>query len=407
MIGSACGGGDSATAPPSDGFLTDGGGGKGGAGKAGAAGGLINPDGSVAGNAGASGQGGSAASAGAGGAGVDAHTNDVSFNYDAPVFDAELNQDSACAQATAEAKPMPLDMYLMLDVTGSMGSDCNVGGTTASKWCRAINAVAGFVQAPSSNGMGVALQFFSTAISSACNGNVYDTPAVPMALLPGNANAIIASLNSHSPGGNTPTEGALRGIAKYTVGAQTPGRVMIGILVTDGSPTSCNTSIPALANIASQHFAATGIRTYVIGMTGANFGNLETIATAGGAPQHANYCSGAANCHYYNVGDGDPQAFIDALKQIQQSAIACTWQMPTSDAGLVDPDKIKIQYTPGGGGNPQELTRVTDASQCVAGGWYYDNNANPTSIQLCPDTCTTVQADTAAKISVLLGCQGT
>ena len=54
----------------------------------------------------------------------------------------------------------------------------------------------------------------------------------------------------------------------------------------------------------------------------------------------------------------------------------------------------------------QQFTRVNDAAACVAGAFYYDDNANPTTIILCPATCSTAQADPNAKIQVLLGCQG-
>jgi hypothetical protein len=399
-----CGSSDSAGAlPPSKGA--------GGSGAATSDGGLTGGNAGTAGQAGATDGGAAAGGAAASGAGgqswPDAASEpfEANFGYDAPVNDSSLTEDSACAEATAEAKPVPLDLYLMQDSTSSMGTDCNVGAATTSKWCHAINAVAGFVNDPSSAGNQIALQFFSTTINSTCNGSYYANPAVALGLLPNIAPQIVASLNSHSPNGNTPTEAALRGIATYTAAHQTPGRVMIGILVTDGIPTACSTGAAALATIAGQHFQNTGIRTFVIGMTGANFTTLETIAASGGADAHPNYCSGTPTCHYYNVADGDPQAFIAALKDIQQSAIGCTYQMPTPDGGLIDPAKVVVRYTPGGG-VAQELNRVNDATQCVAGAWYYDNNAAPTTINLCPDTCNTVKADQNPKVDILLGCQG-
>lgn len=412
----ACGGGDdSAAVNNPNGYKSDA-----SAGAAGSTSDASNdgakPDGS-AGSAGSAASGGSAGEAGNAGtageagsivspeAGPDAPL-DVSFAYDAPEFDSALTQDSACAATTAEAKPVPLDIYLILDSTGSMGTDCNVGGTTTSLWCRSINSIAGFVQDPSAAGNRMALQFFSASINQTCNGSYYANPKVPLDYLPGNAPAIIAALNAQSPTGTTPTEAALRGITTFTQSKQTAGRVMIGILVTDGEPNVCATSDTTLANIVGNHLASTGIKTFIVGMTGATFSSLETIAAKGGAPAHPDYCAAGVNsCHYYNVGNGDPQAFVAALKQIQQSAIGCTYQMPTSDAGLIDPAKVTVQYTPGGGA-AQELQRVDSQAQCVAGAWYYDDNANPTLISLCKQTCDTVQADPNAKVDILLGCLG-
>ncbi len=58
----------------------------------------------------------------------------------------------------------------------------------------------------------------------------------------------------------------------------------------------------------------------------------------------------------------------------------------------------------------QGIARVNDAAGCTAdgatGGYYFDSNASPKVMQLCPSTCTTAQADDKAKFNVLLGCQG-
>jgi hypothetical protein len=356
--------------------------------------------------AGAVGQGGSAASGQGGTAAVggtsnqDADVPDVVFNYDAGIEDSSVNQDSACAATTVEANPVPLDMYIMQDKSGSMGSDCNVGSTTTSKWCYAINALYGFFSAPSSTGMGVALEFFT----SACSG--YDVPAVALGLLPGNLAALQSALNSNSPTGTTGMSAACQGLATYTAANKQPGREMIGILITDGSPVGCDTNLNNINAILVNHFNATGIPTFVIGMTGANFGYLETIGQNAGVPSHTNYCGGVNPCVSYDVKNGDPSVFIAALKTIQQTAVGCQYQLPTTDAGLIDPAKVNVEYTPSGG-TPTQLGRVNDAGSCgPQGGWYYDNNANPTTIILCPATCALVQSDPNPKVEILLGCQG-
>jgi len=218
---------------------------------------------------------------------------------------------------------------------------------------------------------------------------------------------LVNALNGATPSGMTPTEGAIRGLNSFTASHVSPPRIMIGILITDGDPTACNQNIDFLAGLMSQHLANTGIRTFVIGMNGATFDNLETWAVAGGGPVHANFCdTGVPNCHYYNVGDGDPQAFIQALQQIQQAAVSCQFQLPTPEAGLLDPSKVSVEYVPGNGGATQKFTQVDNAAACVAGGFYYDNNTSPTVLFLCPASCSAVQADPNAKVQVLFGCQG-
>ena len=57
-------------------------------------------------------------------------------------------------------------------------------------------------------------------------------------------------------------------------------------------------------------------------------------------------------------------------------------------------------------GTPNKLTQVTDASKCAANAnaWYYDDNAKPTKIILCPTTCTDLNAKAGSKIEALVGC---
>jgi hypothetical protein len=334
---------------------------------------------------------------------------DVNFQYDAPVEDGSVTQDSACATTSVEAQPVPLDMYIMLDRSGSMGSDCNIGSTTTSKWCYSVNALYNFFNAPTSAGMGVALQYFPiSGYQCGGNGGACATPAVALGLLPGNLAALQSSLNTTtSSGSNTPTEAGIRGLVNYTANNVQPGRTMIGILITDGAPNGCNETPTYLRDLLGAHLAATGIETFVIGMTGANFTTLETIATGGGAPSHTNYCGSAPPCHHYSVGNGDPLAFQAVLQAIQNVAIGCQYQLPASDAGLIDPNKVVVEYSPGGAPPPQQLQRVNDATACgPQGGWYYDNNTNPTTITLCPATCTVVSADSSPKLDILLGCLG-
>jgi hypothetical protein len=361
------------------------------------------------GAAAASGAGGAAAGSGTGGGGTGggssdaANLDDVAFRYDAEPEDASFDPDSSCAATTVSAEPLPLDMYVILDKSGSMGSDCNVGSGSTSKWCYAVNSLYNFFSAPSSAGTGVALHFFS---GDSCGA--LSNPQVPYGVLPANINAIQTALNGANPNGNTPTSAAANGIANWTAANEQPGRKMIGVLITDGDPTTCTTSTTSINNILVNHFNNTGIPTFVIGMTGATFSNLETIANNAGAPSHTTFCGGSVNpCHFYNVANGDPTVFAAVLTAIQQTAIGCQYQLPSAEAGVVDPDKVNVEYTPGAGGPAQTLPRFNDQASCGTNdGWYYDNNANPSLIVLCPATCTKVTADQNAKIQIALGCLG-
>jgi hypothetical protein len=82
--------------------------------------------------------------------------------------------------------------------------------------------------------------------------------------------------------------------------------------------------------------------------------------------------------------------------------LGCELKVPS--AATADPTTLVVQLTPNGG-TGRKLTQVTDASKCatIADAWYYDDNAAPTKILLCPTTCTAAAQD--SKIEALVGCK--
>ena len=269
---------------------------------------------------------------GDGGNGGDSTTNgDSPFNNgDGTSSDGKPSGDACYA---------PVDMYIMFDRSCSMGTDCNIGGTTNSKWCHAVNALSGYFNSPSASGNAAAIQFFPVTnhTASMCTtGATYDTPAAPTTppfytTLPTNSFDSLLNATTDNNPCVTPTEGAIRGLTKFTAGNRRGGRVTIGMLVTDGDPVSCDTNLTDLSNLLQAHYAATTLRTYVIGMTGASDPNLEQIAQGGNAPLHpsnVNSLTGTCGtspspCRHWNVGSGDPQTFIAALSYIQQTSDGC------------------------------------------------------------------------------------
>jgi hypothetical protein len=253
-------------------------------------------------------------------------------------FGSSGTSSGASSGASGDGAPCfaPVDMYVMFDRSGSMGNDGNIG-TVNSKWTRAVTALSGYLNSMQAKDQAAAIQFFplDTHSGGLCTtGDSYNVGALPATsytTLP--SNSFDALLNSESPSNNggTPTEAAIRGLTRFTAANRRGGRVTIGILITDGNPNGCDEDRGNLSNLLQAHFAATQIRTYVIGMTGASFDNLEEIAQGGNAPPHpatvgtlTNACGGEpAPCRFWNVGDGDPAGFIAALAAIQQSADGC------------------------------------------------------------------------------------
>lgn len=231
----------------------------------------------------------------------------------------------------------PIDMFVMFDRSGSMGNDCTIGANVASKWCRAITALSGYFNSAGAKDHAASLQFFplqnhdDAFCGTGDNYHLGVSPATGYTTLP--SNTFDAVLNQEDPGGGggTPTEAAIRGLTRFTAANRRGGRVTIGILITDGNPNGCDESLNNLAKLLQDHHTATKVRTYVIGMTGATFSNLETIAKGGQAPAHPNTVGTLANacgnvpepCTFWNVGDGEPAAFEAALAAIQESADGC------------------------------------------------------------------------------------
>ena len=264
--------------------------------------------------------------------------NDATTNGDSPFGgnDGSGNGDGSGGDGGCYA---PVDMYIMQDRSGSMGNDCNIGQTVNSKWCHAINALSGYFNSPSSAGNAAAIQFFplpNSSQSQCSTGSGYDVAAMPTpppayTTLPTNTFDSLLNSENDNGGGGTPTEAAIRGLTAFTSANRRGGRVTIGILITDGDPNGCDENLTDLSNLLQAHYTATTLRTYVIGMTGATDANLEQIAQGGNAPLHdstVGTLTGACGttappCRHWNVGDGNPQAFVAALAAIEQSANGC------------------------------------------------------------------------------------
>ena len=319
---------------------------------------------------------------------------DVTFVYDPPIFTKD-----ACANERAEATPLPLTIYLMLDASGSMGS--------SGIWDPARQAIKDFVNHPDSAGNNVALGYFS---GSTCTG--YEVPAVGPVLLPGGAQAISNSLDAATNGGSTPTEGALRGLTTFCTNyeANNPGETCVGVLITDGEPKACTVQDSAgLAQIAAAAYAnGAGVRTYTMGLTGltqAGWDLIHAVAKAGGGD-----CVPADNPNLLYACDATSgsQAFVDALSLIRDQFIACDYAIPTPATGVLDLDALDVLVSSSASATPQALPKVTDAASCGAasGGWHYDSLVNPQRIVLCDSTCNVLRTLDQPRIDIEVPCQG-
>ena len=304
---------------------------------------------------------------------------------------------SSCATSTETAMSTPLDIYIMLDQSGSMDMD--------NKWTDVTQALDTFLQQPNLDGISVGIQYFGieTGDPDDCTIADYANPAVEIApLTAANVQTLTTSIATHFPTSGTPTYQAISGAVSHaqTWSSSHPGDTVAVVFATDGEPDSncgSNDNVTPSENVASTaYMGAQKIRTFVIGVNdGTNLTDLNGIASAGGT----------GSAYIVNAGAGAGSAFLAALNSIRSSALGCTYQIPTGSG--VDPNEVNITYTPGGGGPAQVVPQVPNAAACPSTGnaWYYDNPAAPTSIILCTATCGTIEADTTGSVGITLGCQ--
>jgi von Willebrand factor type A domain len=304
---------------------------------------------------------------------------------------------SSCVTDTVTAMSTPLDIYIMLDQSGSMADD--------NKWTDVTAALDAFVAQPNLDGIAVGIQYFGiedSGFDDVCTVATYATPEVEIAPLPGVATAIKNSIGAHSPISGTPTYEALEGAvshAKTWAGAHTSDTTVV-VLATDGEPMSnCGaetlSSVEGVAQMGAS--SAPKILTFVIGVDdGTNLSNLDGIASSGGT----------GSAYIVNAGSNAEAQFVAALNAIRGTVLGCTYQIPVPSSGSANFSEVNIVYTPGGGGSPMTIPQVPSMAMCPSSGnaWYYDNPSAPTEIILCSSTCGTIEADTTGSVGITLGC---
>lgn len=299
-----------------------------------------------------------------------------------------VEEAGACVSTSAAAQHIQLDIVFLIDVSGSM---------SGAKWIGTTKGLTTFFNDPSSASIGAGLVYFPNTKPNVCVPEDYQVLTVPINVLPTNAFALTNSMPADAKGVGTPTFGALRGalIAATAYQDAHPTHKVVVVLATDGDPNYCGAvTIDDIANVAKAARNYNGVLTYVIGVSGSIISNLDKIAEGGGTTAAYDITS-------------DVSEFTAKMNEIRNAALGCEFEIPPPPGGeQLDPNKVNFTYTPKGMGTPKVLLRADDLADCGGQpGWYYDSNAAPTKIVLCPASCTTVQADSEAKVSALFGCK--
>lgn len=323
-------------------------------------------------------------------------------------------ETAGCVGERYEGEQVPLDLYIMFDVSCSMS--CPAEQTGPGLCCRGgpnpridqvRNATEQFLQDPASAGMGVGIGYFGFMQGgmTSCDPSRYSAPSVPIAALPGNAAALVTSLNAAQPTGETPTGAAIRGACTYAAQWQSKnrGHKTVVLLVTDGFPEAPTTSqnggcTPTIADAVQASTTCFGynppLPVYVLGV-GAQLTNLGEIATAGGTEQPF-IVSGA---------DITSQIF-QALNQIRALAqIPCQINLPPPPAGAtLNTEEVNVGFCDAASQSTTFNYVETEAGCSASGSWRYDDPSAPTQIVLCPDTCSRVNVP-GGSLFASVGCR--
>jgi hypothetical protein len=331
---------------------------------------------------------------------------------DDPAADDGTQDDGdfeGCARDMRESKPGPVDLFILLDQSGSMT-------TGQDRWTPVTDALRDFIRDPAFAELGVGLEYFPRDATFErdpiiCLPETYATPEVTLAALGDNATLLEESLTAHHFTNEnshdfvhrgTPTRAAVDGVLTYLRGwvAEHPDHRTYLLLATDGTPSgSCDDNdIPMVAAaLAAAASANPPVPTYVIGI-----GEIENLAqlAMGGGTGHGPFV----------VDDGQTeQQFRAALEEIRTLSVPCDYAIPAiEEEGVsIDYGKVNVRVSQAGA-DPMTLPQTPNADACRADrpAWYYDNPDSPTKVLLCPAACASVHQENA-KLEIVYGCATT
>lgn len=331
-----------------------------------------------------------------------------------------LQEGQVCQGVSVNAPTTPVNVLILLDRSVSMNDpvDANVPNAP-TRWEAVTSALRSFVNSAQAAEARVGLQFFGLMSQDDCMVDKYAAPAVGIAPLGGNRDALLNAINTTRPGSFTPTAPALEGTLRYALSvAQRPeneGIPTVLVMASDGIPTECGplddqgrmiTSFAQLIDILSAYSQppkdAAGnptqppIRTYIVGTQQLSTNALSLARAGDGQAFLVGNEAGASV---------DLEArFLDALLRIVAKPLSCEVELPQAapDGQTLDFEKVRVRFTAASSGTVTEYPRIDSVVSCGANqAWYYDDPQDPKQIVFCNTAC---QALGAGDLSVELGC---
>jgi hypothetical protein len=307
---------------------------------------------------------------------------------------------TTCGQTNVSIKPLPPDILIVQDRSGSMQdpTDPKCTGTTCSKWSQVATAIGSVVQATDTK-VNWGLDFFPS--DNACA--VTQTPIVSVG--PMTAQPIQNAFTSiGQPNGKTPTAAAVNAAVAYLRTLTDPNPKFL-LLATDGLPNcGANAGVggtgggmlpggmmpddsPA-AEAAVSAAKMAGFPTFVVGISTSSDAmanaTLNTLAVNGGYPQ-----TGAAT-QYYSVSD--TASLQAALNKIIGMTLSCT--IPLGDK----PDNLSNVAVSAQDAQGKRI----EVPQDPTNGWSFDSTM--TTIVLNGSACSDLQSVSLTEYQFIFAC---
>jgi len=306
----------------------------------------------------------------------------------------------SCGQATVPIMPLPPDILIIQDRSGSMDDNssdkaCNGGCGANSKWAQ-ITAAINNVVSQTDTTVNWGLKFFADK-DATCGVN----PGVAVPVAPMNSGPIAAAITASTSanggvanGSRTPTAQAI-GVGTTYLGTLTDPNPKYLLVATDGLP-NCATgnangdNSPATEQAVAAALTA-GYPTFVVGIATTSdataTATLNAMAVNGGEPQTGGMTS------YYSVTD--TASLETALNKIIGIVASCTISLANAPKGF---NNIVISATDASTGMPVAIP------QDPTNGWSYD--ATKANVILNGTACANLQSGTYSDFNFNYACAG-
>ena len=344
----------------------------------------------------------------------------TTFGDDTGVGPLPTDTDEECAAQTldAEVELIPIDVILVVDTSNSMAAAIDAVEASINEDFAAILGASGIDYRVIVLGDYPPGEQLSICISAPLSGtDCVNPPAIP-AVTPqyqhydaatgsgGMLDAIVSWYSTPDVHGLAP--GGYQDLLREESNK-------IFLVMTDGNSASQDTSLgdafdSQLLGLTPAAFGVPGDRRYVfhsiLSMTPNNPSTAPWLPTdpiqgMGGSIQQVSILTGGWRFPLSQAADFDVVFNQIAQGVVETTPVSCAFPIPEPPPGEeIDPNTIEIDYLPGGMEPATAFTQVVGPADCTATSFYITG----TTVQLCPEACATVQADSAASLDVRYGC---